>query len=44
MYAFEIGKATARAYIEMMSGAAGMSDQEIIIKPKLFIRASSKRR
>jgi LacI family transcriptional regulator len=44
MYAFEIGKATARAYIEMMSGAAGMSDQEIIIKPKLFIRTSSKRR
>jgi DNA-binding LacI/PurR family transcriptional regulator len=44
MYAFEIGKATARAYIEMMGGAAGMSDQEIIIKPKLFIRTSSKRR
>jgi LacI family transcriptional regulator len=43
MYAFEIGKATARAYIEMMSGATGMSDQEIIIKPKLFVRTSSKR-
>jgi DNA-binding LacI/PurR family transcriptional regulator len=43
MYAFEIGKATAKAYIEMMSTGNDMSDQEIIIKPKLFVRTSSKR-
>jgi LacI family transcriptional regulator len=43
MYAFEIGKATAKAFIEMMSSGNDMSDQEIIIKPKLFVRASSKR-
>ena len=43
MYAFEIGKATAKAFIEMMNGGNEMQDQEIIIKPKLFIRTSSKR-
>jgi DNA-binding LacI/PurR family transcriptional regulator len=43
MYAFEIGKATAKAFIEMMNGGNEMLDQEIIIKPKLFVRNSSKR-
>ena len=43
MYAFEIGKATAKAFIEMMNGGNDMLDQEIIIKPKLFVRNSSKR-
>ena len=43
MYAFEIGKATAKAFIEMMNGGNEMQDQEIIIKPKLFVRTSSKR-
>ena len=43
MYAFEIGKATAKAFIEMMNGGNEMLDQEIIIKPKLFVRTSSKR-
>ena len=43
MYAFEIGKATAKAFIEMMNGGNDMLDQEIIIKPKLFVRTSSKR-
>jgi len=43
MYAFEIGKATARLFIEMLHSDADMSDREIVIKPKLFIRESSKR-
>jgi DNA-binding LacI/PurR family transcriptional regulator len=43
MYAFEIGKATAKLFIELLHGEEGMTDQEIIIKPKLFIRESSQR-
>ena len=43
MYAFEIGKATAKLFIEMLQSDADMSDQEIVIKPKLFIRESSLR-
>ena len=43
MYAFEIGKATAKLFIEMLQSEADMSDQEIVIKPKLFIRESSLR-
>ena len=31
------------AFIEMMNGGNDMLDQEIIIKPKLFVRPSSKR-
>jgi len=43
MYAFEIGKATARLFIEMLHSETDMSDREIVIKPKLFIRESSQR-
>ncbi len=43
MYAFEIGKATAKLFIEMLHSEEDMSDREIVIKPKLFIRESSLR-
>jgi len=43
MYSFEMGKATAKLFIEMMHGDAAMLKQEIVIKPKLFIRESSSR-
>jgi DNA-binding LacI/PurR family transcriptional regulator len=43
MYSFEMGKATAKLFIEMMHGDAAMLQQEIVIKPKLFIRESSSR-
>ena len=43
MYATEMGKATARLFIEMLHSDADMSQREIVIKPKLFIRESSKR-
>ncbi len=43
MYAFEIGKATAKLFIEMLHSEEDMSEQEIVIKPKLFIRESSLR-
>jgi LacI family transcriptional regulator len=43
MYAFEIGKATAKLFLEMINSEEDMNDKEIVIKPKLFIRESSKR-
>ena len=43
MYAFEIGKATAKIFIEMMHSDADLSDKDVIFKPKLFIRESSNR-
>ncbi len=43
MYAFEIGKATAKIFIEMMHSEVDMSEKEIVFKPKLFIRESSNR-
>ena len=43
MYAAEIGKATAKLFLEMLHSNADMSKEEIIIKPKLFIRDSSQR-
>ena len=43
MFAFEMGKATAKLFIEMLHGDTDMSEKEIIVKPKLFIRESSKR-
>jgi LacI family transcriptional regulator len=43
MYAFEIGKATAKLFIEMLHSEEDMSEREIVIKPKLFIRESSLR-
>jgi LacI family transcriptional regulator len=44
MHAFEIGKATAKIFIEMLHSDADLSEKEIIFKPKLFIRESSKRK
>ena len=43
MYAFEIGKATAKLFLEMLHSDTDMSNEEIVIKPKLFVRESSKR-
>lgn len=43
MYAFEMGKATAKLFIEMLHGNATLPHEEIIIKPKLFVRESSLR-
>jgi LacI family transcriptional regulator len=43
LFAFEMGKATAKLFIEMLHTDADMSGQEIVIKPKLFIRSSSHR-
>ena len=43
MYAFEIGKATAKIFIEMMHSDADLSDKDVIFKPKLYIRESSNR-
>lgn len=41
--AFEIGKQTAKLFIELMHGNVDLSDREIVLKPKLFIRESSQR-
>ncbi|MBC7721038.1 MAG: LacI family DNA-binding transcriptional regulator [Pedobacter sp.] len=41
--AFEIGKQTAKLFIELMHGDVDLSDREIVLKPKLFIRESSQR-
>lgn len=43
MHAFEMGKATAKIFIEMIHTDADMSDKEVVFKPKLFIRESSDR-
>lgn len=43
MFAFEIGKATAKIFLEMINSETDMSDKEIIFKPKLFVRESSSR-
>jgi LacI family transcriptional regulator len=43
MYAFEIGKATAKLFIEMLHSEEDMSEREIVIKPKLVVRESSLR-
>ena len=43
MYAFEMGKATAKLFIEMLHSEEDMSEREIVIKPKLVTRESSLR-
>lgn len=43
MFAFEIGKATAKIFIEMMHSDSDLSEKDVIIKPKLFVRESSNR-
>jgi LacI family transcriptional regulator len=44
MYAFEMGKATAKLFLEMIHSEEDMSEKEIIFKPKLFVRESSNRK
>jgi LacI family transcriptional regulator len=43
MFSFEMGKATAKLFIEMILGEGIIKQQEIVIKPKLFIRESTQR-
>lgn len=43
MYAFEIGKATAKIFLETLHSETDMSQKEIVIKPKLVVRESSNR-
>ncbi len=40
---FEMGKVAAKLFIEMMHNKDDMSNDEIVLKPKLFIRESSQR-
>jgi len=42
--AFEMGKVAARLFIEMITSKRDMDHEEIILKPKLFIRESSLRK
>lgn len=44
MYAFDIGKATAKLFIEALHTEEDMSGKEIIIKPKLVVRQSSSKK
>ncbi len=41
--AFEMGKVTAKMFIELLHNDADMSAREIILKPKLVVRESSQR-
>lgn len=41
--AFEMGKITAKLFIEMINSERDMQDEEIVLKPKLIIRESSMR-
>ena len=41
--AFEMGKTTAKLFIEMMHGNSGMNNREIVLKTKLLVRESSQR-
>ncbi|MEO6734678.1 MAG: LacI family DNA-binding transcriptional regulator [Ferruginibacter sp.] len=43
MYSYEMGKATARLFIEMLHSNEVTVPPEVVIKPKLFVRESSKR-
>jgi LacI family transcriptional regulator len=43
MFAFEMGKETAKIFIKMLHSDVDMSEEDIIIKPKLYIRQSSNR-
>lgn len=40
---FEMGKVAAKLFIEMMHNKDDMSNDEIVLKPKLFIRESSQK-
>lgn len=41
--AFEMGRAAAKVFIEMMNSDSDMTKREIVLKPKLYIRESSQR-
>lgn len=41
MFAFEMGKATAKLFLEMIHSENDLSEKDIVIKPKLFVRESS---
>jgi len=43
IFAFDMGKATAKLFLELLHNTEDMSEEEVIIKPKLFVRASSLR-
>jgi LacI family transcriptional regulator len=43
MYAFEIGKATAKLFLELLHSDEDLSHREIVIKPKLVVRESSRK-
>lgn len=43
MNAFEIGKATGKMFLEMLHSDVDKTNEVAIIKPKLFVRESSKR-
>jgi LacI family transcriptional regulator len=43
MHAFEMGKATAKLFIQLLHGEEDLMEKDIIIKPKLYIRESSNR-
>ena len=43
MPCFEIGKAAATFFIEMMNSDTDLTDREIVFRPKLFVRESSLR-
>ncbi len=43
MFAFEIGKAAAKRFLEVLHSEEDLSDQEIVIKPKMVVRESSRR-
>ena len=44
MFAFEMGKATAKMFIQLLHGDGELPDKEVIIKPKLFARESSNKK
>ncbi len=43
MPCFEMGKAAAKFFIEMMNSDTDMTKREMVFQPKLFIRESSQR-
>lgn len=43
IHAYDMGKAAAKLFIEMLHSQSDMSHQEVVLKPKLVIRESSRR-
>ena len=42
--AFELGKVAAKLLIEVMNNEADLSNREIVLEPKIFVRESSNKR